>query len=365
VIPRFYPFIGGLEQFCYGLSKYLSERGHEVHVITSKLDHTSPSKERMDGFYVHRCICLGDFLGLNPLTFVAHKLLNMNAEVIHAQSYIFLTSNQAALIKKLSGIPLLLHLHGVNLSLPLDDSLTRLKYNIKSRVYDNSLGKWTVKAANALASVSKRDIIFAEKLWNLERNRIFWVPNAINMDEFNINEHDELNVVFIGRLEPWKGVHTFLKVAKLVTNERDDVNFLIVGDGSLKEYAKSHENNRIKVLGKISHERIPSILAQTSIMVLPSYLEGLPTCCIEALAAGVPVVATRVGGTPEVIIDGETGYLFSPGNTHECADRVLKLLSDEKLRMKMGRKGRQFVMKDYTWQNVVNKVEKIYEKITR
>lgn len=171
-------------------------------------------------------------------------------------------------------------------------------------------------------------------------------------------------MVFIGRLEAWKGIRVFLEAAKIIMKERDDVDFTVVGDGSLREYVQNNSfNGHVKVLGKVPHERILNVLSEASVLVIPSYMEGLPTVCLEALAAEVPVVASNVGGTPEVVLDSETGYLFPPGNAQLCSEKVLRLLSDERLRRRMGRHGRSLVEQSYTWQRVVEKVERIYEQI--
>jgi len=330
------------------------------------LAENTPKHEQRDGVYVHRYSCAGTIWGVNPATFIMHKLLKDKPDVLHAHSYIFLTSNQAALAKKLTKIPLLLHLHGgMDCSPQTEDLSVRLKFHLKKELYDPIIGKWTGRMADAVASVSKKDIELAEKLWGIGSEKLHWVPNAIDPDEFNGNDHTHLlNVAFVGRLEAWKGIQVFLEAAKLVMKEKDDVDFTIVGDGGLRQNIANYSfNNHIKFLGQVPHNMMPDILSEASVLVLPSYVEGLPTVCLEALAAEVPVVASNVGGVPEVVIDGETGYLFPPGDVQTCAEKVLKLLSDEELRRKMGSLGRNLVGKSYTWPKVVEKVERVYERI--
>ena len=366
VAARFYPFIGGLENFCYGLSQKLAELGHDVIIITSRLDKNWPSMEEKEGFKIIRCPCLVDFLNVNPLTFIVNKLIKVKPDVIHTHSHIFFTSNQVALSRRFNNVPFLLHLHGnIDYSFPLNDIKTNLFFQIKNKIYDSTIGKWTIKAADNIASVSKIDIENASKLWDLDGDKIHWLPNAIDINSFNGNDgNDHLNVVFIGRLETWKGVHTFIKVARTILKERDDVTFTLVGDGSLRNYVENNGSNvRIKVLGRVPHNQIPNILANASVLALPSYMEGLPTVCLEALASGVPVVASDVGGTSEIVIDNETGFLVPPGNTKFFVNRIMSLLDDKKSRRKMGRNGRKLIEKDYTWDKVVEKTEKIYEQI--
>lgn len=357
------PRTGGSEWYCQQLSKRLAERGHEVHVFTSMLDKTTPFNEEKDGFHIHRYPCAGIIWRVNPATFITHRLMNDKADVIHAHSYIFLTSNQVALTKKLTGVPFLLHLHGgIDWAPPTGNLSTHLLFHIKKRLYDPTLGKWTVQMADAVASVSKRDIELAKKLWGIDAKTIQWIPNAVDTDGFNRDHCDDpLNVVFVGRLEAWKGVQVFLEVAKLVREERDDVDFSIVGDGSLMKYVRN--NDHVKILGQVPHKMIPAIFSKASVLVLPSYMEGLSTVCLEALAAEVPVVASNVGGSPEVVINGETGYLFPPGNVHLCAEKILRLLADERLRRRLGRRGRSLVERSYTWEKVVEKTERLYQTI--
>ncbi len=343
---------------------HLAERGHEVHVITSRFNPKLPFKEERNGVHVKRYSCAGILWGVNPLTWIMPGLMKMKADVVHAHSYIFLTSNQVALNKKLTGLPFLLHLHGgIDSSVPPNNYSTSFKFKIK-KLYDYTVGKWTINLADKVASVSKIDLKLAENLWNLNSKKLHWIPNAIKIDDFTKTDNNSLNVIYIGRLESWKGIEVFLEVAKLIKKERDDVNFYIVGDGSLRKYVETTASSfNGKIFGSIPHEKIPTLLSKASVLVLPSYTEGLPTVCLEALAAEVPVVASNVGGTPEVVLDGETGYLFPPGNAHLCAEKVLKLLADEPLRNKMGKRGRRLVEQFYTWNKVVNKTEKIYEKM--
>lgn len=367
VCSRFDPFVGGIEKFSYELSKRLAEQGHEVHIITSLLDRNWPLKEEKDGFHIHRCPCLIDFFHVNPLTFIIKKLMKIKPDIIHAHSYIFLTSNQAALTSKLNRIPFILHLHGgLDVSLSLSDFSTQLKLSIKKTIYDHTIGKWTVRAADIVASVSREDLAFARKKWDIDKDRLSWIPNAIDLNEFHHNNCADLNVLFIGRLESWKGLTVFLKMAKIIGEKREDVNFIIIGKGNISKYVTieaSHLRN-VKFLGFVPRSTIINLLSDATVLVLPSYgIEGLPTVCLEALAAEVPVVASNVGGTSEIVLDGETGYLFPPGNVHLCAEKVLKLLANDTLRRRMGKHGRNLVEQFYTWDKVVKKTERIYETI--
>ena len=361
-----HPDEGGSQRYCYQLSQRLAQRGHEVHIVTSKLDRNLPSEQEKDGLHIHRCFSAGKIWRTNPATVVIHKLVNIKADVLHAHSYIFLTSNQAALARKLVGTPFLLHLHGgLDYSPLTNDFSAQLRFHFKNAFYDPTVGKWTIEAADAVGCISKTDKKLAKNKWNINEEKLYWAPNAISSREFyRRNSDDTLNVVFIGHAEAWKGIRVFLEVVELVRRERPDVNFFIVGEGSHKAPMRfKSSNEHMRSLGPVPHEIIPKVLSRASVLVLPSYTEGLPTVCLEALASGVPVVASRIGGLPEVVIDGRTGYLFPPGNAELSAERVLDLLSDEQLRRRMGNRGRRLVQRHYTWDTVVKKIERIYESI--
>jgi starch synthase len=97
--------------------------------------------------------------------------------------------------------------------------------------------------------------------------------------------------------------------------------------------------------------------------VLPTFYEALPKVVVEAMACGKPVVATRTGGIPELVDDGETGLLVSFGNPEELAGRLISLLEDEEIMTSMGRKGRERVEKMFTWHAVAERIKATYDEL--
>jgi glycosyltransferase involved in cell wall biosynthesis len=108
---------------------------------------------------------------------------------------------------------------------------------------------------------------------------------------------------------------------------------------------------------------VPEILQALDIFVLPSNWEGLPNAVLEAMAAGLPVVATRVGGVPEVVVEGQTGILVPPRDPNALADALLTLLRDPNLRRRMGQAGRQRVQEYFSVDQMVSKTETLYEQL--
>jgi glycosyltransferase involved in cell wall biosynthesis len=155
-----------------------------------------------------------------------------------------------------------------------------------------------------------------------------------------------------GRLSPEKGFGVLVEAAASVARTDPEAGFIHFGDGPLRAAIE----RRIADLGL--QERfilagfrrdIDRFIPHWDLSVLPSFTEGLPTVVLESYAAGVPVVATAVGGTPEAVADGVDGYLVPPGDPGPLARRILELLRDEHRRSDMGRRGRERVRREFTF----------------
>jgi glycosyltransferase involved in cell wall biosynthesis len=148
-----------------------------------------------------------------------------------------------------------------------------------------------------------------------------------------------LLIGYLGRLSPEKGIDILIQVIKLMTIWDNDIKVLIVGDGPLRgtierELESQIRNGKVKLLGWLPHEKIPEFLSKIRLLLMPSYTEGLPSALMEAMACGTPVIASRVGEIPNVIIDGENGLLIDKLIPHNVVSLVLELIRNEKrLRM--------------------------------
>jgi glycosyltransferase involved in cell wall biosynthesis len=156
-----------------------------------------------------------------------------------------------------------------------------------------------------------------------------------------------------GRLSPEKGFDQLVEAAALVVKWDPDVGFVHFGDGPMKaqlveRIVALNLTERFVLAG--FRADVGKYLPHLDLAVLPSYTEGLPVVLLEALAAGVPAVATAVGGTPEVIEEGKCGYLVPPGDPDALARRILDALGDEPARQVMGMYGRERVREHFTFE---------------
>jgi glycosyltransferase involved in cell wall biosynthesis len=171
-------------------------------------------------------------------------------------------------------------------------------------------------------------------------------------------------VLFLGRLGRRKGTYDLLMVAGQLVAARPYLRVLLGGDGELELVrARALElgiADHVELLGWVRGEDKERLLAAAVLYVLPSYNEGLPVSVLEAMAAGLPIVSTPVGGIPEAVTDGVEGYLVEPGNVQALADRMDRLLGDQDLAMRMGESARRKVELVFSANAVVPQVEAMY-----
>ena len=166
-----------------------------------------------------------------------------------------------------------------------------------------------------------------------------------------------------------KGVSYLIEAMAIVQREIPDAKLILVGDGversRLEGLSKKLDlNGCIQFVGQVQQERIPTLLQQADLFALPSLSEGFPVVILEAMATGLPIVATNVGGIPDILEEGVDGYLVNAKRPAEVADRMLVLLRNDKLREEISVNNREKA-KLYTWDIVAGKVEKEYQMVIR
>ncbi|MGI9598347.1 MAG: glycosyltransferase [Acidimicrobiales bacterium] len=159
-------------------------------------------------------------------------------------------------------------------------------------------------------------------------------------------------LVFVGRVVEQKGLAILFESMQQLADDAPDLHLTIIGDGpdraALEQRAADQGlAERVEFLGSKSQAEVAALLPEADIFVLPSYAEGVPVVVMEALATGIPVVATFVGGMAELVEDGVTGFLVRPGDPSQLADRIGRLVGDRALRERMGTAGRAKVVADF------------------
>ncbi|MBL0059190.1 MAG: glycosyltransferase [Elusimicrobia bacterium] len=228
--------------------------------------------------------------------------------------------------------------------------------------------------ADVVLAVSKAVARAFSSRTGREDSRVRVFPNAIPSEKKGNPLKEKLPVPwpeprqvigFVGRLDDEiKGIRVLLQAAKRVVQKAPTARFLIVGDGPDRQVLeKTSETLGLKDFVSFTGE-IPNAAGHFSefdLFVLPSRFEGFGIGLLEAMWAGCPVVATRTGGIPEVILDGETGLLVPPEDPKALADALLLLLTDPEKRSAMGRKASSHIETHFRWEKFVEDTESIYE----
>jgi glycosyltransferase involved in cell wall biosynthesis len=177
----------------------------------------------------------------------------------------------------------------------------------------------------------------------------------------------QLLVGLISYLRTYKGHEYFIEAAGLVSAKRDDVTFIIVGEGPEEQPIRSLISRlgltqRIRMLG--FREDLLNVFRSLDVFAIPS-VEGdtIPQVLMQALAIGIPVVSTTVGSIPDVVLDGETGFVVPPRDGAALADRITRLLDDAGLRARMGAAGRALVERSYSIDKMLDRMEAVYRNL--
>lgn len=239
------------------------------------------------------------------------------------------------------------------------------------------LEKAAAQNATLVVTVSRYSAEKITQYYNVDSAKIRVASNGVDTQRFRPMENreeirrqigvaDRPCVLFVGRLIPRKGLIFLVEAAKQIVKEFKESVFLIVGDGPMRSQLVAYlkENSilgNFLFLGDVNEQRLPELYNCADVFVLPSIQEGLGIVLLEAQATATPVVAFNVGGVAEAMRAGETGLLIKP-DSRELAGAILKLLSNARLRAKMGAKGREFVSKHFSWQSCAQKMLQVYHE---
>jgi glycosyltransferase involved in cell wall biosynthesis len=284
----------------------------------------------------------------------------------------------AYLFAKRKKIPYVFQPHGSFLySLPQSFSI-----KIAKLALDKLISEKIVKNASKVIASSQteaqqyRDIGVPEEKIGIMSNGIDLSkyaelpPKGSFKKKYGIDEYEKI-ILYLGRIHRIKGIDFLVKAFAIVIKKLDDVKLVIVGpdDGYLKEIKALIKNlsmeKNILITGLLPDKDKLEAYVDADVYVLPSRFEAFPMSVLEAYSCGKPVIASKVGGLKDLVINGETGLLVEPGNTEQLAKNILYLLNDKGKAEEMGLKGRQLVEEKYAIDKVVAKLEKVYIEVAK
>ena len=283
------------------------------------------------------------------------------------------------LAAKLADLPVVSTLHGLDYAAEVrlaNPRISRVKQLILRAAEAASIAVSDTRVVAVSECVARAA---HSTLW-VPRRRIDVIPNAVDTSRFRPDPDDRVAmrasmgvaastplILCVGRLTPEKGHETLLRAMHDLRARGDDCQLLLVGEGPLRP-GLERQARELGLGGNVhfmgQRWDVPSLLHAADILALPSLHEGFGLVLAEALASGVPVVASRTGPVPEIVREEETGLLFAPGDSRGLAATLHRLLAAPALRREMGCRGRVDAVARFALPAMVHRLESLYERVT-
>jgi glycosyltransferase involved in cell wall biosynthesis len=372
LIQRFLPYIGGAENHLHQIARRLPSN-YETSIITfgphsQKYQVSKIPVRSYQGFRIHWGT------GFTTLSHGMLKdLLRMKPDIIHAHTYGFAHTDIASFIGKMKNIPVVVTTH---YDRSKADEVSKL---LLRELYDNIIGRMTLSIANKILAVTNYEKNFLVSKFYLNDEKISVVPNGVEVDKFR-NLPDPQAIIsryglqksrvalFVGRIERKKGIQYLLRAAPKIVSEFPDFKILLVGPdwgyrNELKKIAKRINIENIVIFaGPLKELDLLKAYNLSEFTILPSLGEATGLTILESMAAGRPIVASRLPTIAEFVIHEKDGMLFEPGNPEKLANSIISLMSNQKLREKLIQNGK-IISEQRDWSKIVKMITDIYKTI--
>lgn len=304
-------------------------------------------------------------------------------DVVHVHNLYPLISPSVLVACRHEGVPVVMTSHNYMLTCPVVNHLHQgsvCEKCVGGREYNCLLQNCRGNRAESLAYMT-RSIVARKFRWfrdyvtihimlsefakrrlvkeGFDGERIVVLPNMVELSHHSQDRAPGNYVAFSGRMMPEKGVDVLLEAARRLP----DVPFRLAGDGSILDELKAVAPPNVQFMGRLGPKEMAAFYREARFLVVPSkWFEGCPLVVSEAMSHGLPVVASRIGGLPEFVEEGTTGYLFEPGNAGELTDRIRSLWADPEHGQRLGEAGRQKAIREYDEQRYYERLMSIYHR---
>ncbi len=367
----YHPHVGGTEKYVEDLSRALAARGHRITVFT----HSPGADLPDDGDDSVRVVRLPSlWLPYRPYAAILPTRQLREQDLIHSHAPSFYFTNQASRIRN---IPHVLTYH-CDLDLPDQYGKFTLSKDAK-KVIDRYLHKKSLVYLRKIDRIIATTHSYAESSPVLRQVPYEVIPIGIHRGEFTAAaeriraetiRRDPEEILYVGRLVASKGLVFLIEAAKLLRERGTAFKLTIAGRGEdslmLKMMVRNYGlENEVRFLGQVSREELYRLYAGAALFVLPSFvrLEAFGIVQLEALAMGLPVVASDLPGVNEVVRNTQGGWLVPPRKPAELADALAYALANTAEREERGRDGRNYVLEHYDWDRVAVRVEDLYNRL--
>jgi glycosyltransferase involved in cell wall biosynthesis len=370
VCAYFYPKIGGLETIAYTTAKMLHKSGkYRVSIITSNYDGVGYKKEIIDGMTVHR-LPISFKLSNSPVNIFWYRdikkiLKQEEIDLVHTHSPVPYMADVAVRAAKSLGIPTVATYHS--------GSMKKGKFliDVVIRLYEQFFLRKLFKLATRVVTVHQ---VFMRTNYPEVAYKTSFIPTGVDLDRFSNTPvpAETKKVTFIGRIElssKWKGIEQLLQAMVIVLKSEPSAILELVGGGDALDMYRNRAKelgieNNVEINGPKYANELVEVYKNTTVVVLPSTSdsEAFSVTLVEAMASGRPIIGTKMGGTPQVITDGENGLLVPAKDPKALAQAILRVISDHDFASRLGSNG-AVMSKNFSWDIQTEKYTKLFEEI--
>lgn len=349
--------IGGAENGVVNVVNRLDQRLFTTSVYVFKTGCAFESRLRKDVRLVH----VPKRAGNDPMAVLRLALLlrRDRPHIVHTHTWSTLV--EGVLAAKLAGVPIIVHgEHGT------------LRKQWRPQIYTQRIFWGCADIVLAVSESLKQHLV---REVGFPAERIIAIQNGVDTDRFRPNKEraaqrealgwpaGDFIIGSVGRLVPIKNHATLLRAVARVLSQVPQLTLALVGDGPLDGELKTLADelgigDRISFLGY--RDDVPNLLNAMDVLVLPSLREGMPNAVLEAMACGLPVIASEVGGASEILRDGENGFLVRPTDIEQLSQYLYQLALSPERRRAMGAAGRRYVEREFKMEYMVNKYTNLY-----
>lgn len=365
LIQAYHPRVGGAERQLAALAPLLQARGVDVHILTRRYSGLR-SFEMINGVPVHRLPIPGSrpVASLSFTLAALPVLYRLKPDLVHAHELLSPTTT-AVLAKRIFGMPVVAKvLRGGQLG---DIAELNQQWSGRRRL---AIMRHQVDAFITISQEIDEELAAI----GVPQEKRPFIPNGVDMARFTPIPAPEraavrgklglptgLMAVYTGRLSPEKQIDQLIAIWPQVQAVHPQATLLLLGTGDQESALKEQAGDGVIFRGAVAD--VAPFLQCADLFVLPSAAEGLSNALLEAMATGLPAVASRVGGAPDLITHGHNGLLIAPDAPGDLAEYIISLLGDRPQRERLGQQARQKVMRDYALPGIVEKLHDLYTRL--
>lgn len=352
---------GGMSIFLRNLASSLGKNGNHVDIYTKS--HAENHEEESINENVR--VIHVDAQDVNTY------IQNVNEEVKKSEkkydfiySHYYLSGIAGIEIKKALNIPLFHTFHSLQSLKDVFEENDSKRTQLEEKV---------CKEVDQIITLSNIETQVLKTDYNVEKDKITIITPGVDHKLFHeMNKIDARTKVrfaeektiflFVGRLEKIKGIELVVNAyKKFIKNNKQNIELVIIGEGDKEFLVEMPQREKISYLGNKRYRDLPLYYAASDVLIIPSYAESFGLTALEAMAMGLPIIASKVGGLVEMVKDNINGYLFDPGSEEDLIKKMEQLANNSAHRLEMGKNGNKMSMK-YSWNKMANDVINLYHE---